>query len=321
MNQVFLKSRLAAAVCFIALFPAERVGYAATAPVGSPPARAADNAKQEPRKADIPLKAEPPATHPAEAAKTAKENAAGGSVVFKKTKAVKNIGDKSPDQSGEEESPKEENFLHWLYRSMGLQYTIVFLAITFNEIALLVMIVLGLRQKCICPMDLADDFEEQLNQKQYREAFDTVKDHDSLLAKVLTAGMANLSEGYESMVEAMQETGREHTVHLEQRNGNIALIAQIGPMLGLLATVDGIVRSFAVIASREVTPKPSELANGIGIALVNTMVGLFIAITSIIIYHYARNRLTRLVIQTGIVSGHLMKRFEKIKVRLPEDHS
>lgn len=214
----------------------------------------------------------------------------------------------------EESSAEKESFLAWLYRSMGKRYVIIFLAVTFNEIALVVMIVLGLRRKCVCPHELAEEFEVKLNKKEYQEAYDLAKKGNSLLAKVLTAGMANIADGYKDAVDAMQEAGHEQTVRLEQRNGNIALIGQIGPMLGLLATVDGIVRSFAVIAAKEVTPKPSELAHGIGIALVNTIVGLSIAIVSIVIYHYSRNRLTRLVIETGIVSGRLMKRFSKMKI-------
>lgn len=209
--------------------------------------------------------------------------------------------------------PIQENLLAWLYRSMGLKYVIVFLVLTFNEVSLVVVIVLGLRRTAVCPPQLIEEFEAILKQKKYQEAFELANKDGSLLGRVLAAGMAGLPDGYESALEAMRETGQEQTVRLEQRNGNIALIAQIGPMLGLLATVDGIVRSFAVIADREVTPKPSELAQGIGVALVNTIVGLTIAIASIVIYHYARNRLTRLTLEAGTISGRLMKRFSKVR--------
>ena len=95
---------------------------------------------------------------------------------------------------------------------------------------------------------------------------------------MLAAGMSKLSDGYDAAMEAMQEVGEEQNMKLEQRNGYIALIAQIGPMFGLLGTVDGMVMAFDVIARSNVTPKPSELAQGIGTALVTTVVGLWIAI-------------------------------------------
>lgn len=210
-------------------------------------------------------------------------------------------------------NPKQdESALVWLYKSMGLRYVIIFLIVSFNEMALVVMIVLGLRRCNICPLDLAAEFDAHLKKKEYQEAYDLAKKDDSFLGKVLASGMANLSDGYDAALEAMQETGEEQTMRLEQRNANIALIAQIGPMLGLLATVDGIVQAFAVIATKQVTPKPSELAGGIGIALVNTVVGLWIAIPSIVFYHFIRNRLTRLVFEAGLLTGRLMKRFANV---------
>jgi biopolymer transport protein ExbB len=214
-------------------------------------------------------------------------------------------------------NPKE-SVLVWLYTSMGTRYVIIFLAVTFNEIALVVMIVLGLRRKCLCPLELAETFEEKLDAKQYQEAYDIAKANNSFLGKVLAAGMANLSSGHDAALEAMHEVGEEQNMRLEQRNGHIALIAQLGPMLGLLATVDGIVRAFAVIAGKDVTPKPSELAQGIGVALVNTVVGLWLAIPSIIFYHLIRNRLSRMVLEVSIISVRLMKRFQKVSASVED---
>jgi len=218
------------------------------------------------------------------------------------------------DKAGEDAAvaPKE-TFLGWLYHSLQLRYTLIFLFITFNAVALIVMISLGLRREAICPDDLALAFEAKLNEKKYQEAYELVKADKSFLGKVLTAGMSKLSEGYPVATAAMQEVGEEQNLKLEQRNGYIALIAQIGPMFGLLGTVDGMVQAFDVIAHSNVTPKPSELAQGIGTALVTTVVGLWIAIPMIAFYHFIRNRLTRLILETGMVSGSLMKRFETMQ--------
>lgn len=215
----------------------------------------------------------------------------------------------SGDDHGAEAAPANESFLGWLYRSLTLRYTVIFLIITFNGVALVVMVILGLRRNMICPDELAANFEAKLNEKQYQEAFELARSDPSLLGNVLAAGMSKLSEGYDASLEAMQEVGEEQNMKLEQRNGYIALIAQIGPMFGLLGTVDGMVQAFDVIARSNVTPKPSELAQGIGTALVTTVVGLWIAIPAIGFYHVVRNRLTRLMLEVGTVSSNLMKRF------------
>jgi biopolymer transport protein ExbB len=215
----------------------------------------------------------------------------------------------APKAEADETASSKESFLGWLYRSLQLRYTVIFLAITFNGVALVVMILQGMRRDMICPDQLAAAFEAKLNEKQYQQAYELARGDPSFLGKVLAAGMAKLSDGYDAALEAMQVVGEEQNLKLEQRNGYIALIAQIGPMFGLLGTVDGMVMAFDVIAHSNVTPKPSELAQGIGTALVTTVVGLWIAIPSIAFYHVIRNRLTKAVMEVGMVSGSLMKRF------------
>ena len=68
--------------------------------------------------------------------------------------------------------------------------------------------------------------------------------------------------------------------------------------------------SFMEIAGSDVQPKPSKLADGISTALVTTLVGLVLAIPAIIAFNLLKNRLTRLVMETGQQAGNLMSRFE-----------
>ncbi|MBN1395272.1 MAG: MotA/TolQ/ExbB proton channel family protein [Pirellulales bacterium] len=205
-----------------------------------------------------------------------------------------------------------ESFLVWLADSLRVRYVVIFLILTFNAVALIVMIVLGMRRSNICPEDFAAAFESKLNQKQYQDAYELAKNDKSFLAKVLAAGMSKISDGYEAVNETMQEVGEEQNMKMEQRNGYIALIAQIGPMFGLLGTVDGMVMAFDKIAHLPVSPKPSDLAQGIGTALVTTIVGLWIAIPLMVFYHLVRNRLARMVIEVSVISTNLMKRFNTV---------
>jgi biopolymer transport protein ExbB len=83
-------------------------------------------------------------------------------------------------------------------------------------------------------------------------------------------------------------------------------------MVGLLGTVDGMVAAFQVIASSDTTPKPSELAQGISMALITTLVGLWLAIPAIAIFGIFRNLLSRFVLEVGINSERLMSRFQNV---------
>jgi biopolymer transport protein ExbB len=228
-------------------------------------------------------------------------------------------GAASPDAKKEAASeeiapgiPKNESFLHWLVRCLQWRYTIIFLFITFNLVALMVMNVLAVRRDSMVPQALVDAFEAHLNEKRYQEAYELAKADESFLGKVLAAGMAKLSSGYEPATQAMQEVGEEENMKMEHRLGYVALCAQIGPMFGLLGTVDGMVAAFDVISKSNTTPKPSALAQGIGTALVTTVVGLWIAIPAIAYYQIVRNRMAKLIREVGIVSESLMKRFSNV---------
>jgi biopolymer transport protein ExbB len=265
-----------------------------------------------PKNKDEELETKTPAPKAGEKEKTAgekTERGAGEKAVGSKGAGEKSVGDKA---AGEEEAAKKLGgtriFLIWLYKSLTLRYTVIFLIITFNAVALVVMIVLGLRRIAICPDDLLAAIDAKIDQRQYQEVYELARGDKSFLGKVLAAGMAKLSLGHDAAQEAMQETGEELNMKLEQRNGYIALIAQIAPMFGLLGTVDGMVTAFDVIATHDVTPKPSELAQGIGTALVTTVVGLWIAIPMIAFYHIIRNRLTQLMFEAGTITGDLLKR-------------
>ncbi|MDX1946312.1 MAG: MotA/TolQ/ExbB proton channel family protein [Pirellulaceae bacterium] len=210
-----------------------------------------------------------------------------------------------------EEAPKKQSFLGWFFNALGIRYVISFGIISFTFVAVLVMNLLTLRRDAICPRHIAEAFEANLNEKKFQEAFDLVKGDDSMLSQMLAAGMQNLQQGYDKAVEAMGQVGEVENLKLEQRLSYISLIGSIAPMVGLLGTVDGMVASFMVIAASTATPKPSELAEGISMALITTLVGLVLAIPAIIAFALFKNRLTWLTMDVGTTASNLMARFEK----------
>ena len=209
-------------------------------------------------------------------------------------------------------APPKESRLSWMRRSLGWSYSIVFLALSFTLVALIVMNVLTARRENVVPSELVDGFDQALNEKRYQEAYELTKDDESFLGRVLAAGLAQLRRGYQPAIEAMQEVGEEENMKLEHRLSYMALIGTVSPMIGLLGTVQGMIASFQVIATSPTTPKPSALAAGISTALFTTLVGLFIAIPAIAAYNILRNRVARLVLEVGVVSEGLMARFAEV---------
>ncbi len=204
---------------------------------------------------------------------------------------------------------QSKNLLRWLFDSLGPMFSVIFLLLSFSLVSVMVMNLLGVRRDNVVPPAVAQAFEACLEEKKYQEAYELVRADDSLLGRVLAAGMSKISTSYDEAAKAMEEAGQEETMRLEHRLSYVALIAQIGPMFGLLGTVDGMVQAFDVIAASNTTPKPNQLAHGIGTALVTTVVGLWIAIPAIAFNHVVRARLAKLLYEAGVISENLMGRF------------
>lgn len=221
-----------------------------------------------------------------------------------------NGGEVAPGEA--DSSVPQLTMLEWLFKALGWLYTIVFLVLSFVFVALVIMNVLSARQAQICPPELIEGFEARLDEKKYQEAYELAKADESFLGNVLSAGLGKLNAGYDHAIEAMQEVGEEENMKLEHRLSYIALIGSISPMVGLFGTVDGMIRSFWVIATSQGTPKPSLLAEGVSTALLTTLIGLAIAIPAVSIYNILRNRVQRLVLEVGITSENLMSRFENM---------
>ncbi len=117
----------------------------------------------------------------------------------------------------------------------------------------------------------------------------------SPLGRILAAALSARALEREQMKESIEEVGR-HVVHeLERYLNTLATLAAVTPLLGLLGTVIGMIKVFAVITTRGVGD-PGVLAGGISEALLTTAAGLFVAIPSLLAYRYFRGRVDDYVI-------------------------
>jgi biopolymer transport protein ExbB len=197
-------------------------------------------------------------------------------------------------------APPGESWLVWLAHSLGPFYGTIFLAISFCLVALAVTNALALRHEALIPTPLVQAFDVCLIEKKFPEAYDLARSDDSLLGRVLAAGVSRLSAGPEEVLRGMQETGEAEGLRLEARLGYIAMIARLCPLLGLVATVDRLIQAF----SRNQMPRPAEL----GMSLSALLVALWLTVVAVAFYSAVRPRLARLLAEAGSVSEDLIRR-------------
>lgn len=214
------------------------------------------------------------------------------------------------DASDDEDAP-QESFLAWMIRASGM-FGVVLLLLSFIMVAVIMMNVLQVRRDNLLPPAFIEAFEQKLAAKDYQGAYETARSDDSFIARVLAAGLGKLNRGYQEAIEGMQEVGEEESMTMEHRLSYLALIGSIAPMIGLMGTVYGMINSFSEIATSPVQPKPKDLADGIATALFTTLEGLTVAIPALIAYSLLRNRVSRFVLEVGMVSEGLMSRFSTV---------
>ena len=218
-------------------------------------------------------------------------------------------GQPAAQREAADDLPVQKNFLQWLIDASGPFGACIFVE-SFLMVAVIIICLLQIRRPNFMPPDFVTEFEEKLNARDYQGGYNLAKSDESLLARLLAVGMSKFQKGPDTTLKAMSELGEDENMLLEHRLNYLALIATTAPMFGLLGTVQGMVQAFDEIANSNTTPKPSELAAGIQLALVTTLEGLIVAIPAMIAYSLLRNRLIRLMFDVGRQSEDLINRLQ-----------
>jgi biopolymer transport protein ExbB len=93
----------------------------------------------------------------------------------------------------------------------------------------------------------------------------------------------------------VEEVGRREAAELERYVPVVATVASVGPLLGLLGTVAGMIMTFNAIEGGGIG-KMEFVAGGIGQALITTFGGLVVAIPAVIGHRFLLTRVDSLVI-------------------------
>jgi len=166
-----------------------------------------------------------------------------------------------------------------------------------------------LQQRRVLPAELTEKVWKWVEQRQVQDKHIIALQQNSPLGKILAAGLANLHRDRAIIKEAIEDTGR-HVVHeLERFIGTLGTIASISPLMGLLGTVVGMIRTFNAIQTEGVGD-PAALGGGIAEALITTAAGLTVAIPALLAYKYLRGRVESLVVQMEKESIKLVQAME-----------
>ena len=163
------------------------------------------------------------------------------------------------------------------------------------------------RRRIISPA-LAQAVEKRPATPEQTEAVRVLSESDTtVLGRLVQAVFAHASLPKTENVEAMQALARQIVGRMERGLTTLSLIAELGPLLGLLGTVIGMVKLFEDVAKKGLGD-PTMISRGIYEALTATMTGLGIAIPALIAYMYLRRRIEVLVLELERHTNELLTR-------------
>ncbi|MFM7149557.1 MAG: MotA/TolQ/ExbB proton channel family protein [Gemmataceae bacterium] len=195
--------------------------------------------------------------------------------------------------------------LRHMLKSVGWLFGIVLLAISISLVTLVVLLVMELRMDAAVPPAFVEEFTDTVNQRQFRQAYDLAREDQSFVARVLTAGMARLQYGIEDAREASFSMLESVKAGKEQLIVYLATIGTLGPLLGLVGTVFGMILSFMTLSSGSQI-NAQQLADDISHALVITLLGIGLSVPAIFCHAFFKNRLIRITHDAGTVADDLL---------------
>ena len=222
-------------------------------------------------------------------------------------------------------APKSKSVLETIWESgpLGRLIWAGILGASITMVTFVIQNLLTLRNDRLAPALLYDSLKQVLAAGNYQEAWEICNANRNYLANTLKAGLERVGRGKDVFNDALAEHGLREAQTLRTRNSYLSVIGVISPMIGLLGTVIGMMRAFAVLGQNGLNDQRA-LASSIGEVLLATASGLFIAIPAFVSYYIFRNRAQIVIVNAEDRLNGLVEEipFEELQgVRIGENFS
>jgi biopolymer transport protein ExbB len=165
-----------------------------------------------------------------------------------------------------------------------------------------------LRRARVLPKPFVQKFMEQLRGGQLGRdsALELCEENGSPVARVFAGAIKKWGRPAVEVEQAVIDAGERVTYELRKYLRLFNGISSIGPLLGLLGTVMGMIAAFNSIGGGNSMGKAESLAGGIGQALLATAGGLIVAIPALCAYMFFQSRVEVLIMDIDAASQQVI---------------
>ncbi|MFN2542899.1 MAG: MotA/TolQ/ExbB proton channel family protein [Chthoniobacterales bacterium] len=208
---------------------------------------------------------------------------------------------------------------------------ILLFALSILFVMLLITYLMTIRRGAVVSSGFMATADALLRKRDYLGLLAVSNRHGEAIArvvqKILDFTTKNPGADFQQVREIAETEGGRVAASLNNRVTYLADIGMIAPLLGLLGTVLGIIRSCGALGADLGTARYVLLSRGISEALVNTCAGLAIGIPAMAFYAYFRGKSQKLISELESASTHILallslqhdKRFERAPVLLEDE--
>lgn len=175
-----------------------------------------------------------------------------------------------------------------------------------------------LRRRKIIPPGVVEAVLTLREGSHVEQALVVLKGQEGPFLNIVRAGLGRRGRSRPEIKEAIIDQGRQEIGVLERGLTVLETIAGIAPLMGLMGTVLGMIKVFSVI-SEQGLGQTQLLSGGISEALITTVVGLAIAIPTLIAFNYFTRKVETLVLDMEKYSARLIDKLDRVEGKGEED--
>ncbi|MCX5781841.1 MAG: MotA/TolQ/ExbB proton channel family protein [Elusimicrobia bacterium] len=164
---------------------------------------------------------------------------------------------------------------------------------------------LYLRKSSLDPLDFMGSLRNMVQRKTYDDAVKYCEEQKKPITNVLKTGLMHRHMPKEDIEELVLSVRLEERQKMEKFLIFLGSIGTIAPLLGLMGTVAGLSRAFKDLALSG-SAGPSVVAAGISEALYATLLGLAIAIPTVLCYNYLMGKARKINVEIEAASKRLL---------------
>lgn len=164
-----------------------------------------------------------------------------------------------------------------------------------------------LRWKKVVPTEIADTLAACQTPEQVKVLRQICEKRSSPLGRLLLLAAGNLDRSKADNVDALQTAARHEIVRLERGLVVLEIIVGIAPLLGLVGTIVGMISVFGDLGQTGINDA-AKLAHGISTILWATLIGLLIAIPSLIAWSYFSKKVEVFAVEMEALCGEFIRR-------------